>query len=104
MDRERLIEGYRSIVRTIYSPRSYYQRVCQFLDRYQPRRQRKMSLAEIRAFFRSMVFVGLWGNGASQWYYWKMLVKSMIVYRPCFAEAMTLMVYGHHFRKIAKRI
>ena len=31
MDKEVLISGYREIVRTIYSPRYFYQRVCRFL-------------------------------------------------------------------------
>ncbi|MDI6777123.1 MAG: B12-binding domain-containing radical SAM protein [Syntrophales bacterium] len=105
MDREKLIEGYRRIVRTIYSPRHYYQRVCKFLEHYKPcRKRRRIEYVQIKAFLKSIFYLGILGNGASQWYYWKMLFKSMTFYRKSFPEAMTLMVYGHHFRKIAKKI
>ena len=104
MDRTALIEGYRNIVRTIYHPRQFYYRTCRFLDRYRPRRRRKLNFRDIKAFVRSVIYLGILGNGISQWYFWKMLIKSSIFYRKAFAEAMTLMVYGHHFRKISKKI
>ncbi len=104
MDREKLIEGYRKIVQTIYRPRNFYQRVCRFLEHYEPQRKRRIHGYEIRAFVRSIFYLGILGNGSSQWYYWKMLIRSIIWYRQSFTEAMTLMVYGHHFRKVSKRI
>jgi hypothetical protein len=105
MDRDKLIEGYRRIVKTIYSPRHYYQRVCKFLEHYKPsRRRRKIEYVQIKAFFKSVFYLGILGNGVSQWYYWKILVKSMIFYRKSFLQAVTMMVYGAHFRKIAKKI
>ena len=104
MDRERLIEGYRQLVRSIYSPRQYYRRVSCFLERYQPRRKHRLSKTELKAFLRSILYIGVLGTGPSQWYYWKMLVKSMLFYRGSFSEAMTAMVYGHHFRKVSKQV
>jgi hypothetical protein len=53
---------------------------------------------------RTVVYLGIIGNGITQWYYWKMLVKSMLFYRRSFQEAITLMVYGHHFRKTLKKV
>jgi radical SAM superfamily enzyme YgiQ (UPF0313 family) len=104
MDPEMLIEGYRKIVRTIYSPRYYYQRVCNFLEHYRPRRKRRLQFHEIMAFLKSIFYLGILGNGLSQWYYWKILVKSLICYRDLFPDAVTLMIYGHHFRKVAKKV
>ncbi|HET58173.1 MAG TPA: DUF4070 domain-containing protein, partial [Deltaproteobacteria bacterium] len=49
-------------------------------------------------------YMGVLGNGISQWYYWKMVVKAAVRYRSAFTEAITLMIYGHHFRKVAKRL
>lgn len=103
MNKEELVEGYRKIVRTIYSPRNFYQRVCKFLDHYQPRKRRKINGYQIKAFLKSIFYVGILGNGISQWYYWKMFFRSLLFYRQSFAEAMTLMVFGRHFREIAKR-
>lgn len=105
MDRDKLIEGYKRIVKTIYSPRQYYQRVCKFLEHYKPsRKRRRIEYVQIKAFFKSVFYLGILGNGVSQWYYWKILIKSMIFYRESFPHAVTMMVYGYHFRKIAKKI
>jgi len=104
MDMNQLLEGYRQVVKTIYSPRHFYRRVCKFLEQYQPRRKKHLNFTEFKAFFKSMFYLGVLGNGVTQWYYWKMLVKAILSNRRAFPEAMTLMVYGHHFRKVAKRI
>jgi len=104
MDKEKLLEGYRKIVKTIYSPRYHYQRVCKFLEQYKPLRKRRLRRGDVNTFVRSVFYLGVLGNGVSQWYFWKMLFKSATRYRSAFAEAMTLMVYGHHFRKVAKKV
>ncbi len=104
MDKDTLIQGYRKVVRTIYSPRQFYRRVSRFLEKYQPRRRRRMTFAEFKAFLRSLLYLGVLGNGVTQWYYWKMLVKSAIFHRKAFSEAVTLMIYGYHFRKVAKKV
>lgn len=104
MEKQMLISGYREIVRTIYSPRYYYHRVCSFLQHYKPRRKRRVQPYEIKAFLKSIFYLGVLGNGASQWYYWKMLFRSILCHRQLLPDAMTLMIYGHHFRKVAKRI
>ncbi len=104
MDKEKLLEGYRNIVRTIYSPRYYYQRACRFLEQYQPLRKKRLKKYEVKAFVKSLFYLGVLGNGVSQWYFWKMVFKSATCYRQSFAEAMTIMVYGYHFRKVAKKV
>ncbi|MEW6263452.1 MAG: DUF4070 domain-containing protein [Thermodesulfobacteriota bacterium] len=104
MDREKLIEGYRRLVKTIYSPRPFYQRVSRFLERYRPRRGYRMRAGEIKALIRSILYLGVLGNGLTQWYYWKIFLKSILFYRRSFGAAITLMVYGHHFRKVAKKV
>jgi radical SAM superfamily enzyme YgiQ (UPF0313 family) len=104
MDLDKLIAGYRKVVRTIYNPRYYYQRVSRFLEHYQPRRKRPIQRDEIWAFLRSVFYLGVLGNGRSQWYFWRMLVKSLFRYPKLFPETMTLMAYGHHFRKVAEKV
>lgn len=107
MDKAKLIAGYNKIVKTIYSPRHYYQRVNEFLKTYKPKpfaRTNKYSWIRLKALMRSVFYIGILGNGASQWYYWKLMLKSLFIYRKSFAEAMTLMVYGYHFRKISKKL
>jgi len=104
MDRTELIEGYRNIVKTIYSPGAYYQRVCKFLKYYNPFMGRKINAARIGALLKSIVYLGILGNGITQWCYWELFIKSFLFYRKSFTEAMTLMIYGHHFRKVEKNM
>lgn len=104
MDREILIRGYRKLVRTIYSPRYFYRRVCSFLEHYEPRRKWRVQQRDIKAFFKSIFYLGIMGNGISQWYYWKMLCKLVILDRKSIPDAITLMIFGYHFRKVSKRV
>ncbi len=106
MDREKLLEGYRNLVKTIYNPKYFYERLTMFLDNYKPSGvpRKRPDFRQLTAFFKSMVYMGVLGNGISQWYYWKMVVKAAVRYRSAFTEAITLMIYGHHFRKVAKRL
>jgi len=105
MDRQKLLAGYRRIVKTIYSPRHYYQRVSAFLASYRPHPQRQpLSWDRLTAFLWSIFYLGILGNGPSQWYYWKILFKSLVSYPRAFREVITLMIYGHHFRKVSKSI
>ena len=41
MDRTKLIEGYQRIIKTIYGPRPYYQRISQFLRYHKPQGKQK---------------------------------------------------------------
>ncbi|HEX2967247.1 MAG TPA: DUF4070 domain-containing protein, partial [Syntrophorhabdaceae bacterium] len=102
MDRIMLIEGYKTIVKTIYSPRLYYQRISQFLRYHNPYRTEKIAKGQIKTLFKSILYIGILGNGKSQWYYWRLFVKALLFYRRSFAEVITLMIYGQHFRKVAK--
>ncbi len=106
MDRATLMEGYRSLVKTIYSPKYYYQRISCFLENYNKpaASKRRVRARDIKAFLRSILYLGVLGNGASQWYYWKAVIKSAAFYRRAFPETITLMVFGHHFRKVANKI
>ena len=104
MDRESLIQGYRKVVRTIYSPRQYYRRACKFLSQYQPRRKRQVKGYEIKAFLKSIFYLGIMGNGLSQLYYWRLLSKTLIRYRKSFRDAIAIMVVGHHFRKVSRKL
>ena len=106
MDRNTLMEGYRKLVKTIYSPKYYYQRVSRFLENYNKpaTRKKRITLRDLKAFFRSIFYLGVLGNGISQWYYWKIVIKSAAFHRRAFPETITLMVFGHHFRKVANKI
>ncbi|MFA4836002.1 MAG: DUF4070 domain-containing protein [Dehalococcoidia bacterium] len=104
MDTEVLMTGYRKILKTIYSPKKYYERIGIFLDEYKPpKRKRKLpKLWELKAFFQSVWYLGIVGK--SKRYYWQFITKAALKHRQTFPEAVVLSVYGLHFRKITEEI
>ena len=58
MSVQRLLDGYRSILKRIYSPDAYYERVRRFLDHYRPASRTRRSLSEYLALCRSVVKQG----------------------------------------------
>jgi radical SAM superfamily enzyme YgiQ (UPF0313 family) len=101
MNLDRLISGYMHILNTIYSPREYYQRIRTFLKVYKPPRTNpgKVQSHQIKAFFRSMWFLGIKETGRR--YYWRLFVSYLVKSPPKFARFILLSVYGYHFRKVA---
>ena len=101
MDLAELQDGYRAILRTIYSPKHYYERVRTFLREYTPS-QAPVSLhwEEIYAFFRSIYLLGLIGKDRKE--YWRLFFWSLFRHPSKFAMAITLSIYGFHFRKVSE--
>ena len=101
MDLDALREGYRNILRHIYAPKHYYARVKTFLREYKPPQVRcKTTLADLRAFAHSIVRLGIIGRERFQ--YWKLLLWTLFRHRKSFSLAVTLAIYGYHFRKICQ--
>jgi radical SAM superfamily enzyme YgiQ (UPF0313 family) len=100
LDRDTLIDGYRSLVKHLYAPKTYYHRVLTFLRHYKPAGPRpRPTRTDIMAFIRSLWIMGVWTRGRRE--YWKFLIRTLIYRRDAFAEAVTLAIYGYHFRRVA---
>lgn len=100
LDREQLIQGYRSLVKNLYSPQAYYHRILTFLREYRPQGPRfHLSWIDMMAFFKSLWVIGVWTRGRRQ--YWKFFIKTLLHHRRAFPEAMTLAIVGYHYRRIA---
>ncbi len=104
MGRERLANGYRHVVNTIYSPKSYYERIKTFLRQYRPRRIRRADTSPryIRALIRSMWVVGIRENGRR--YYWKLFFWTLLNKPRSFHLSITFAVQGLHFRRVAANL
>jgi len=101
MDPERLLAGYRHVLKTIYEPRVYYQRIRTFFKNYQPRRSAPITLIDIYAFFMAIWHLGIRDRGAYyRWHFWRLLAGTLVRQPRMFAEAVVQAVYGLHFRKI----
>jgi radical SAM superfamily enzyme YgiQ (UPF0313 family) len=108
MDATRLVEGYQSVLKRIYSCEAYYERVKLYLSRTHPRnemrttRQRWLTRSNARAFVTSIVRQGVFGR--HRWSYWKFLAEAATRYRRCFGAAMTLAVMGYHFQVMTQKL
>jgi radical SAM superfamily enzyme YgiQ (UPF0313 family) len=113
MDATQLMEGYRSVLKRIYSSGAYYERVKLYLSRTQPKPQKHargekttnqpwMTATNMRALVLSIVRQGVFGR--SKWSYWKFLAAAATRYRHCFGTAMTLAVMGYHFQVITRKL
>jgi radical SAM superfamily enzyme YgiQ (UPF0313 family) len=103
MNYETLIGGYKHILRTIYSPKHYYERVKTFLREYKPRGETvsRLQIHHIKAFFKSIWFLGIREKG--QRYYWKLFLSTLLKRPRKFPISISLSVYGYHFRKVVER-
>lgn len=98
MNGETLREGYKRLMGYIYAPGPYYERVRIFLREYRrPKLSRKLSWESIRAFLHANVRLGLLGRERFQ--YWRLLIWTFFRRPAHFPLAVTLSIYGHHFRK-----
>ena len=101
MGLDRLFHGYRSIMEHIYSPKHYYKRVKTFLKEFKvPEVAVPMDLQRFLAFFRSCFRLGILGKERYQ--YWNLLIWALIRRPRLFSLAITLAIYGHHYRKICE--
>jgi radical SAM superfamily enzyme YgiQ (UPF0313 family) len=101
MNADMLTKGYRQILEHIYSPLHYHERIRTLLREYgRPKVVTPLSRAEIRAFVLSVFRLGILDKERKQ--YWK-LVGWTSVRRPTMLPlAITLAVFGYHFRKVCE--
>jgi len=103
MNYETLINGYKHILNTIYSPKQYYERVWTFLKEYKPRKGdgvSRLRFHHIEGFIKSVWFIGIRGKGRR--YYWKLLISTLLKHPRSFPLSVILSVFGFHFRKVAE--
>ncbi len=101
MDAETIRAGYQAVLNHIYSPAEYYKRVLEFLKEYKPTRRKRIDRLEIRAFFSSILYLGILDKG--KYYYWKLLVNALVFHREAFGEAVSSALFGYHFRKLLSK-
>ena len=102
MGRENLLAGYRKILKTIYSPKCYYQRINTFIANYRPTVRAKISREDLAAFCRSVWRIGILSR--ARFRYWRLLIKTLARKRVALPIAVELAIYGLHYDKIARRI
>ncbi len=104
MNYKTLIEGYKRVVTTIYSPKYYYERLQILLKDIKPVQKPKYQFHfyYLTAFFKSIWQLGIIGE--ERFYYWKLFYWSLFRRPQFFPLAITYAVYGFHFRNVFKKL
>lgn len=100
MDRDTLINGYKALLTKIYSHREFYDRALLLLKEHRPKTKAPVRVNEIGALFRSFWRMGVVDNGRR--HYWSFLVKVLFRMPRALPRAVTLAIYGFHFRKVTE--
>lgn len=97
-----LLKGYQKVLKTIYSPRYYYQRVLTLIQTLNTNRFkvkfRRFHWIYLLAFFKSIWYLGILERGRA--YYWKVFFWTLFHRPALFPAAITYAITGFHFRKI----
>ena len=99
-----LQEGYRRIIKTIYSQKMYYERVKNFLRDYSLEAffHSRTGIDEFKAFIKSLWILGVLEKGKK--YFWKLLFSCLIKHPKKFAVAVRMAIFGYHFRRVAETV
>ncbi|OGO18696.1 MAG: B12-binding domain-containing radical SAM protein [Chloroflexi bacterium RBG_16_50_11] len=103
MKYETLVEGYKHVLDTIYSPRHYYERVVAFLKEYKPRKTAgisKLKFSHVIGFFKTLWCLGVTNKG--RMYFWRLFFTTLLKRPRHFPISLGLSVSGFHFRKVAE--
>ncbi len=101
METATLIQGYRRIIRELYSRRMYYKRISTFLKHYTPTVRSQITKRDLLALTKSMVYIGIFSR--ANVLYWKLLFKTALTNIRCLPVAIELAICGEHYTKMRQR-
>ena len=103
LNREFLVSGYRDLMKKLYEPRTYYQRIRTFLKDYRPSGPHlRLSWCDFQAFLKSFWLLGIWYRGRTA--YWRFFWSTLLRRPRQFRSAIELAIIGCHFRRVASRL
>jgi radical SAM superfamily enzyme YgiQ (UPF0313 family) len=98
---ESLQDGYRTIMKQIYSPKNYYRRIRTLLKELKrPEINQPINFQRLLSAFRSAFRLGVLGKERFQ--YWRLMLWALICRPRLIPVAITLSIYGYHYRKICE--
>ncbi len=100
MNYDTLINGYKKIVNSIYSPKNFYKRAKIFLKNYNPKVPKglRLKFEHFVALIKSMWILGIRDKGGRK-DYWKFIIWTLFRRPRLFPLSIELSIYGFHFRK-----
>jgi radical SAM superfamily enzyme YgiQ (UPF0313 family) len=104
MGREQLLEGYQALLRRLFEPEPYYQRVLTFLNHCPPNPHlpaRPLALREVHAGLKIILELGFQDPGRRA--FWTFLGRLLRQHPRRLPMGMLLAAVGHHFRVMMHR-
>jgi len=103
LSKEFLQAGYRDLMKRLYEPKTYYQRIRTFLENHRPSGPTlRLSPGDLKAFLKSFWMLGIWERGRHN--YWKFFWTILLRRPHQLRSAIELAVIGYHFRRVASRL
>jgi radical SAM superfamily enzyme YgiQ (UPF0313 family) len=101
MDQLTLIKNYRKLMKELFSPVPFYFRIRTFLTHFRPLPMPvSLTKNDFLALLKTVWFMGITGPDRKE--YWALIWWILTRMPSKFAMAITLTVYGYHFRQVAK--
>ena len=98
---DRLLDGYQSIMKQIYSPKNYYRRVRTLLKELKATEiNQPINIQRLLSLFRSAFRLGVLGK--ERFHYWQLILWTLICKPKQISVAITLSIYGYHYRRICE--
>ncbi len=104
MDQTVLVDGFKSILRNIYSPKEYYLRALDCLSRFHVDRIEPRSstlIKDMKAFYKIVMTLGIRDRSRVQ--FWGYLYKLLRFHPRDFSHGLTLAAMGYHFRQVTEK-
>ena len=100
MNKKTLLEGYQKIMKTVYSPKEYYQRVKNFLREFRPpsRKVPQFHFYYLKALVASFWLLGVKYKGRR--YFWKLFFWSLFRRPSGLPYVIGSSITGIHFRRL----
>ncbi len=103
MDRETLRSNYRTLVRALYEPGNYYQRVKTFLTEYkEPKEKPPVTWEVLLAVARCFFWLGLVRKGRLD--FWRVFLWTCFRKPESAQNFLGLAILGYHFRRIHEEL
>lgn len=103
MDAAALVAGYKKVLSAVFDPKNYYERIITFLKEYKKfAKETKLGFVTLlKAAAKAFWQLGVVGEGRR--YFWKMVAWTTVKKPLLLPEAITLAVYGYHYRMVMEK-
>ncbi len=104
LDKDIILRRYPRILHQLYEPKMFYTRVETFFQDYQLRIKPRLRPRDVVSIARSLWFMGIVDGKEVRGQFWRFLWHTLTKRPHMLSDAMTIAVYGYHFRKFSQTL